>query len=181
MALGIVAAASAAAAHAETAWSRWSGAWEVTLDRQREGATCLWSTYDAPPPGHVRRLTFAVSRRGEVVVIVSDRREPLHRAVPAGPTGVLALGGRLYVVEVGAGIPLAGLPGGMLVGRVVGEDAARFIHDFGRRDGEREEAARLVLADGWWWRVSLQGAAGAAADVASCMAETAAAQGSGVR
>jgi hypothetical protein len=170
-ALGVAVAMPTAAPPAETVWSRWSGVWEVALDRQPEGATCLWSTYDAPPPGHVRRLTFAANRRGEVVVIVSDRREPLHRTTAIGPAGLLALGGRAYAVEIGAGIPLVGLPGGMLVGRVAGEDAARFAGAFGRHDGEE---ARLALPGGWSWRVSLRGAAGAAEDVASCMAETAA-------
>jgi hypothetical protein len=81
------------ATHAETIWSRWSGLWEVTLDRQPDGATCLWSTYDASPPDHVRRLIFAANRRSEVVVIVSDRSEPLHR-LDTGPGGLLTLGGR---------------------------------------------------------------------------------------
>jgi hypothetical protein len=154
-------------------WSRWSGAWEVALDRQPDGATCLWSTYDAPPPGHVRRLTFAANRRGEVVLIVSDRREPLHRTA-AGPRGLLALGGRAYAVEIGAGIPLVGPPGGMLVGRVAGADAAGFARAFGRQEGGE---ARLALPGGWSWRVSLRGAAGAAEDVAACLAETATERG----
>jgi hypothetical protein len=158
--------------HAETVWSRWSGAWEVALDRQADGATCLWSTYDAPPPGHVRRLTFAVNRRSEIVVIISDRREPLHRiAIGPGPGALLTLGRRLYTVEIGTGVPLAGLPGGMLIGRLKGEDAERFARSFGQHDGEE---ARLALPSGWSWRISLHGAAEAAEEVASCMAETAA-------
>jgi uncharacterized protein YjbJ (UPF0337 family) len=169
-ALGVVVAGMPATApRAETVWSRWSGAWEVALDRQPDGATCLWSTYDTPPPGHVRRLTFAVNRRGEVVVIVSDRREPLHRITPAS-SGLLALGGRRYVVEIGAGVPLVGLPGGMLIGRVAGEDAVRFAHVFGQHGGEDGDA-RLALPGGWSWRLSMRGAAAAAEDVASCMAE----------
>jgi hypothetical protein len=169
----VVVAAPITTARAETVWSRWSGAWEVALDRQTEGATCLWSTYDAPPPGHVRRLSFAANRRGEVVVVVSDRREPLHRI--GGPTALLTLGGRLYALETAPGIPLPGLPGGMLVGRVKGEDAARFVRVFGERgDGEM---AHVTLPAGWTWRVSLRGAAEATGHVLSCMAEVAAAGG----
>jgi hypothetical protein len=158
----------AAVARAETVWSRWSGAWEVALDRQPEGATCLWSTYDAPPPGHVRRLSFAVNRRGEVVVILSDRRRPLHR-IAAGPSGSFTIRDRQYAVEIGAGIPLEGLPGGMLVGRVVGEDAAGFLRAFGRH-GRDVEDAHVLLPGGWSWRVSLRGATAAAEDVLACMA-----------
>ena len=160
----------AAVARAETVWSRWSGAWEVALDRQPDGATCLWSTYDAPPPGHARRLSFAVNRRGEVVVILSDRRQPLHR-VAAGPSWLFTLRDRQYAVEIGAGIPLEGLPGGMLVGRVVGEDAAGFLLAFGRRGRDVEEA-HVLLPGGWSWRVSLRGASAAADDVSACMAES---------
>jgi hypothetical protein len=156
---------------AETVWSRWSGAWEVALDRQPDGATCLWSTYDARPPSHVRRLSFAINRRGEVVVILSDRRQPLHHA--ANPTGLFVLRDRQYVVEFGAGIPLEGLPGGMLVGRVMREDAAGFLRAFGRH-GRDAESAHLLLPDGWSWRLSLQGATAAAKDVAACVAESAA-------
>jgi hypothetical protein len=159
-----------ATGHAETVWSRWSGAWEVALDRRPEGATCLWSTYDAPPPGHARRLTFAVNRRGEVVVILSDRSEPLH--LIAGPAGAFALPERRYAVEIGVGIPLEGRPGGILVGRVAGEDAAGFLRAFGRRGREAAEA-RVALAGGWSWRVSLRGAAAAAEAVAACVAEAA--------
>ena len=162
------------APRAESIWSRWSGAWEVTLDQQPDGKTCYWSTYDAPPPGHVRRLIFAASRRREVVVIASDRLEPLHRAVP-GATGMLLLGGRLYAVEVSAGIPLTDSPGGMLVGRLKGEDAARFARSFGQRADDEE--ARLALPGGWSWRMPLRGAAAAAKDVALCMAEIAAEPG----
>jgi hypothetical protein len=163
---------SPAAPRAETVWSRWSGAWEVALDRQPDGATCLWSTYDAPPPGHVRRLTFAVNRRGEVVVIISDRREPLHRiAAGPGPGALLTLGGRLYAVEIGTVVPLMGLPGGLLIGRLKDENAEQFARRFGQRGGEEE--ARLVLPAGWSWRVSLRGAAAAAEQIAACMAEEA--------
>jgi hypothetical protein len=170
--LGIAAATLPVPARAEVVWSRWSGAWEVALDRQADGATCLWPTYDAPPPGHVRRLTFAVNRRKEIVVIVSDRREPIHRiASSPGPSALLTLGGRLHTVENGTGVPLAGLPGGMLIGRLKGQDAERFARSFGQHDGEE---ARLVLPFGWSWRVSLRGAAVAAEEVASCMAEAAA-------
>ena len=102
------------APRAESVWSRWSGAWEVTLDQQPDHKTCSWSTYGAPPPGHVRRLIFAASRRREVVVIASDRLEPLHRT-DLGSVGMLLLGGRLYAVEVSAGVPLTNSPGGMLV------------------------------------------------------------------
>jgi hypothetical protein len=165
----IAAAAPAPAARAEAVWSRWSGEWEVALDRQPDGATCLWSTYDAPPPGHARRLTLAANRRGEVVLIVSDRRKPLHRTA-AGTRGLLALGRRAYAVEFGTGIPLPGLPGGMLVGRVAGADAAGFARAFGRHEGGE---ALLALPGGWSWRVSLRGAAGAAEGVAACLAETA--------
>jgi hypothetical protein len=157
-----------AASRAEAIWSRWSGAWEVTLDQQPDGKTCYWSTYDAPPPDHVRRLIFAGSRRREVVVIASDRLEPLHRA-DLGSAGMLLLGGRLYAVEISAGIPLTDLPGGMLIGRLKGEDAARFARSFGQRSDEDE--ARLVLPGGWSWRMSLRGAAAAAKDVVACMAE----------
>lgn len=173
--LGIAAATLAVAARAEPAWSRWSGTWEVTLDKQQGGAaTCLWSTYDAPPPGHVRRLTFAVSRRGEVVLVISDRHIPLHLTSNSA-RGLLALGGRIYAIEIGTGIPLTGQPGGMLIGRVVGVDAAGFTRTFGQYDsGEM----RLALLGGWSWSMSLQGAAGAAEGVVSCMTETAA-QGGG--
>ena len=159
----------AAVARAETVWSRWSGAWEVALDRQPDGATCLWSTYDAPPPGHVRRLSFAVNRRGEVVVILSDRRQPLHR-IAAGPSGLFTLRDRQYAIEIGAGIPLEGLPGGMLVGRVVREDAAGFLRAFGR-PGRDVEEAHVLLPGGWSWRMSLRGATAAAEDVLACMAK----------
>jgi hypothetical protein len=72
-------------------------------------------------------------------------------------------------VEIGAGIPLEGLPGGMLVGRVAREDATGFLRAFGRpgRDGED---AHVLLPGGWSWRVSLRGAAAAAEDVLACMA-----------
>jgi len=156
------------APRAEAIWSRWSGAWEVTLDQQPDGKTCSWSTYDAPPPGHVRRLIFAASRRREVVVIASDRLEPLHRA-GLGSAGMLLLSGRLYAVEISAGIPLTDLPGGMLIGRLKGEDAARFARSFGQRTDEEE--ARLVLPGRSSWRMSLLGAAVAAKDIAACMAE----------
>ena len=156
------------APRAEPIWSRWSGAWEVTLDQQPDGRTCYWSTYDAPPPRHIRRLIFAVNRRREVVVIASDRIEPLHRA-DLGSPGVLLLGGRLYAVEISVGIPLTDLPGGMLVGRLKGEDAARFARSFGQRADD--EDMRLALPGGWSWRMSLRGAAATAKDVAACMAE----------
>jgi hypothetical protein len=156
------------APRAEAIWSRWSGAWEVTLDQQPDGKTCYWSTYDAPPPGHVRRLIFAANRRREVVVIASDRLEPLHRA-DLGSAGMLLLGGRLYAVEISAGIPLTDLPGGMLIGRLKGEDAARFARSFGQRADDEE--VRLALPGGWSWRMTLRGAAAAAKDVAACMAE----------
>jgi len=171
----IAAATLTVAAQAEPVWSRWSGPWEVTLDRQQDGAaTCLWSTYDAPPPGHVRRLTLAVNRRGEVVLVVSDRRNPLHLTANSA-RGLLALGGRIYAIEIGTGIPLTDQPGGMLIGRVVGVDAAGFARTFGQHEsGEM----RLALLGGWSWSMSLRGAAGAAEGVVSCMAETAA-QGGG--
>jgi hypothetical protein len=174
-ALWIAAATLAVAAQAEPAWSRWSGIWEITLDRQQDGAaTCLWSTYDAPPPEHVRRLTFAVNRRGEVVLVVSDRRNPLHLTANSA-RGLLALGGRIYAIEIGTGIPLTDQPGGMLVGRVVGVDAAGFARTFGQQEsGEM----RLALLGGWSWSMSLRGTAGVAEGVVSCMAETAA-QGGG--
>jgi hypothetical protein len=156
------------APRAEPMWSRWSGAWEVTLDQQPDGKTCSWSTYDAPPPGHVRRLIFAASRRREVVVIASDRLEPLHRG-DLGSAGMLLLGGRLYAVEISAGIPLTDLPGGMLIGRLKGEDAARFARSFGQRADDEE--VRLALPGGWSWRMTLRGAAAAAKDVAACMTE----------
>jgi hypothetical protein len=121
---------------------------------------------------HVRRLTFAVNRRSEVVVIISDRRKPLHHiAAGLGPGALLTLGGRLYAVEIGAGIPLTGLPGGMLIGRLKDENAEQFARRFGQRSGEEE--ARLVLPVGWSWRVSLRGAAAAAEQVAAYMAEVA--------
>ncbi len=171
----LVAMLPAEALRAEAVWSRWSGAWEVTLDRQPDGATCLWSTYDAPPPDHVRRLIFALNRQDEVVVILSDRREPIHR-LDTGPSALLTLGGRLYLVEIGAGIPLTGLPGGMLLGRLRGEGAAQFLHNFGqRRDAEE---ARVMLPGGSTWRLSLEGAAAAAKEVAACIAETAGERGS---
>ena len=161
----------AGTAHAETVWSRWSGAWEVVLDRQSDGATCLWSTYDAPPPEHVRRLTFAGNRRGEVVVIVSDRQEPLHHiATGRGPAALLTLGGRQYAIEMGTGIPLPGLPGGMLVGRLASETVEGFARRFGQQEGGE---ARLLLPGGWSGRVSLRGAAEAAKEVLSCLAEAA--------
>lgn len=176
MTLGLLAAAVPAhALRAEAVWTRWSGAWEVSLDRQADGETCLWSTYDAPPPGHLRRLIFAVNRRGEVVVILSDRSTPIHR-IDTSPDALLMLGGRLYAIDMTTGIPLAGLPGGMLVGRLKGEDAARFAHSFGQRAAEEE--ARLVLPDGWSWRMSLRGAAAAAKDIAACMAEVETGRGS---
>jgi len=171
LALWIAAVALPVAARAEAVWSRWSGLWEVTLDRQPDGAaTCLWSTYDEPPPGHVRRLTFIVNRRGEVVLVVSDRRSPLHRT-DADARGLLALGGRIYAIEVGTGIPLTGLPGGMLIGRLVGVDAAGFARAFGQHNNRE---IRLTLPSGWSWSMSLRGAAGAAEGVASCMTETSA-------
>jgi hypothetical protein len=156
------------ALRAEAIWSRWSGAWEVTLDQQTDGKTCSWSTYDAPPPGHVRRLIFAANRRREVVVIASDRLELLHHA-DLGSVGMLLLGGRLYTVEFSAGIPLTDTPGGMLVGRLKGEDAVRFARSFGQRADDEE--VRLALPAGWSWRMTLRGAAAAAKDVAACMAE----------
>jgi hypothetical protein len=173
--LGIATATLSVAAQAEPVWSRWSGGWEVTLDRDQDGAaTCLWSTYDAPPPDHVRRLTFTVNRRGEVVLVVSDRRNPLHLTANSA-RGLLALGGRIYAIEFGMGIPLTGQPGGMLVGRVAGVEAARFAHTFGQHEsGEM----RLALLGGWSWSMSLRGAAGAAEGVVSWMAEMAA-QGGG--
>jgi hypothetical protein len=171
VALGATGVLPTAMGRAETVWSRWSGAWEVALDRQPDGATCLWSTYDAPPPRHVRRLSFAVNRRGEVVVILSDRRQPLHH-IAAGPSGLLTLRDRQYVVEIGAGIPLEGLPGGMLVGRMVREDAAGFLRAFGR-PGRDVEDAHVLLPGGWSWRVSLRGATAAAEDILACMAESA--------
>jgi hypothetical protein len=53
-------------------------------ERDPCSTTCRWSTYDAPPPGHVRRFTFAVNQRSEIVVIVSDRRS-LSTASPSDP------------------------------------------------------------------------------------------------
>jgi hypothetical protein len=164
----MAAAIPAAVLQAETVWSRWSGAWEVTLDRQPDGATCLWSTYDAPPPDHVRRLIFTVNRRGEVVVILSDRGAPIHRLDPR-PGALLTLGGRLYVIEIGAGIPLPDLPGGMLVGRVRGEGAVPFTRNFGQR--RDDEHGQVILPSGSTWRLSLQGATAAAKDIQVCMAE----------
>jgi hypothetical protein len=142
----------AAVARTQTVWSRWSGAWEVALDRQPDGGTCLWSTYDAPPPGHARRLSFAVNRCCEVVVVLSDRRQPLHR-IAAGPSGLCTLRDRQYAVEIGAGIPLEGPPGGMLVGRVV---RRRRKFPLGRPGREVEEA-HVLLPGGWSWSVSLRG------------------------
>jgi hypothetical protein len=77
---------------------------------------------------------------------------------------------RHYAVEIGAGIPLEGLPGGMLVGRVVHEDAVGFLRAFGRHGRDVEEA-HLLLPGGWSWRVSLRGGAAAAEDVLACMAK----------
>ncbi len=118
----------------------------------------------------MRRLSFAVNRRGEVVVILSDRRQPLHR-IAVGPSALFTLRDRQYAVEIGTGIPLEGLPGGMLVGRVVREDAAGFLRAFGQ-PGREAEDAHVLLPGGWSWRVSLRGASAAADDVSACMAES---------
>ncbi len=155
-----------AAARAETVWSRWFGAWEVSLDWQPEGGTCLWSTYDGRPPSNIRRLTFAISRTSDVVVIVSDRREPIHR-LPAGPSATLKLGEQTYALELGLGIPLSGVPGGMLIGQLAVGRASDFVHDFGRR--RNGDPGRLQVTDRWVWHFSLRGAASAAEEVASCM------------
>ena len=79
---------------------------------------------------------------------------------------------RQYAVEIGAGIPLEGLPGGMLVGRLAREDAAGFLRAFGR-SGRDAEDAHVLLPGGWSWRVSLRGASAAAENVSACMAEAA--------
>ena len=75
---------------AEAIWTRWYGDWEVALDWESEGGTCYWSTYDTKPPTNARRLTFVANRKGEVVVMASDRREPLHR-LAAGQGATLRL------------------------------------------------------------------------------------------
>jgi hypothetical protein len=64
-----------------------------------------------------------------------------------------------------------GLPGGMLIGRLVGVDAAGFVGAFGQLNNRE---MRLALPSGWSWSMSLRGAAGAAEGVTSCMAETSA-------
>jgi hypothetical protein len=64
----------------------------------------------------------------------------------------------------------------MLLGRLRGEGAAQFLHNFGqRRDAEE---ARVTLPGGSTWRLSLEGAAAAAKEVAACIAETAGERGS---
>lgn len=149
---------------AEPVWSRSTGAWVVELDQGNSGATCALQTHDTSPPNHRRMLAFLAVPAGGLAIIASDRLTALHQTAPARV--MIEFGGKRFFASMGSGLPLTGLPGGMLVGQMDRTDYADFAINFAQAN-----QGRAVFSGGGEWTLSMRGSAAALQNLAACMDE----------
>ena len=170
----LLAAGASSATHAQVPkwdvlWSRTTGAWLVELIKLPTGVrSCVWSTFDAAPPHHARRLSFLLSTDSkELGVFISDRLDRLQDI--KGLRTYVQFGGPIYQIQTSQGIPLIGdeFPGGMIIGHV---SPTNFL-DFGL-DFASSNKGRLTLADGTVWRLNMSGSAAALINVSKCFEQT---------